>query len=154
MTPNTHFETAKSWIEARSMLTFQPVEPSNTAGRPLESLRIHVRDHKLRELAMADRTLEAHYGAFVLSQQRTNSNEARRLAMEVSYGRDARQVQVAQCEGRLYELGPEPSPDDPNDIDGRSPAVVCWHDADMFFLIASDEMSADELIKIANSMGG
>ena len=37
---------------------------------------------------------------------------------------------------RIYELGPEPGPDD---IDGRTPAVVTWHDADLFFLVGPQE---------------
>ena len=60
------------------MLAFQPLEPAYTAGRRLRSLRIHVRDHKLRELPIHDRTLEADYGPFVLSQARRGVDEARR----------------------------------------------------------------------------
>jgi hypothetical protein len=52
---------------------------------------------------------------------------------------------------RIYELGPEPAPDD---IDGRTPAVVTWHDADLFFLVASDTMSSHELVRIAISLYG
>ena len=131
------------------MLTFRPLVPKHAAGLRLQSLRIHVRDHKLRELAVADRTLEAHYGGFSLSQARKGAAEARRLALDVPYGRDGRDAQIAGCAARVYELGPEPAPDD---IDGRSPSVVAWHDAEMFYLIASDEMSADVLVKIANSL--
>ena len=50
---------------------------------------------------------------------------------------------------RVYERGPEPPP---GDIDGRSLAVVTWHDADMFYLIASDELTTDELVRIATSL--
>lgn len=46
------------------MLKFRPLEPRHTAGLRLQSIRIHVRDHKLRELSVDDRTLEAHYGSF------------------------------------------------------------------------------------------
>ena len=49
----------------------------------------------------------------------------------------------------MYELGPEPPPDD---IDGRSPSVVTWHDVDMFYLIASGEMRSHDLVSIANSL--
>ncbi len=49
----------------------------------------------------------------------------------------------------MYELGPEPPPDD---IDGRNPSVVTWQDAEMFYLIASGEMSSDKLLKIAISL--
>jgi len=39
-------------------------------------IRIHVRDHKLRELSINDRTLEGHYGGFVLSQARKGTYES------------------------------------------------------------------------------
>jgi hypothetical protein len=48
----------------------------------------------------------------------------------------------------IYELGPEPAPDD---IDGCSPAIVTWYDADLFFLVASNT-SSDELVRIAVSL--
>ena len=46
---------------------------------------------------------------------------------------------------------PEPAPDD---IDGRSPAIVAWHDGELFCLIASDTMSSDQLVRIAISLYG
>jgi hypothetical protein len=131
------------------MLTFRPLEPSHTAGLRLQSIRIHVRDHKLRELPIDGRTLEAHYGGFVLSQSRKGTHEARRLALDVAYGRAAHDGRIAGCAARVYELGPEPAP---GDIDGRSPSVVTWHDGDMFYLIASGEMSPDDLVRIAISL--
>ena len=131
------------------MLTFQPLEPKHTAGFRLQSIRIHVRDHKLRELSVDDRSLEAYYGGFVLSQARKGASEARRLAIAVPYGRAGRDAEIAGRAARAYELGPEPAADD---IDGRSPSVVAWHDAEMFYLVASDEMSSDELVKIAMSL--
>ncbi len=149
MTGDAHFETARSWKAARAMLTFEPREPEHTAGLRLQSIRIHVRDHKLRELSVEDRTLEAHYGGFVLSQTRKGVSEARRLALAVPYGQAGRAAQIAGCAARVYELGPEPAPDD---IDGRTPSVVAWHDAEMFYLIASDGMSSDELVRIAVSL--
>jgi hypothetical protein len=108
-----------------------------------------VRDHKLRELSVNDRTLEAHYGGFVLSQARKGTAEARRLALDVRYGSIAHEGQIAGHAARIYELGPEPAPDD---IDGRSPAVVTWYDADLFFLVASDTMFSGKLFRIAVSM--
>lgn len=149
MTDNPHFETARNWKAARAMLTFHPLEPRYTAGLRLQSIRIHVRDHKLRELPVGDRTLEAHYGAFVLTEARKGAIEARRLALHVPYGRDGRDIEIAGCAGRVYELGPEP---EPGDIDGRSPSVVVWHDGEMFHLIASDQMPSSELVRIAGSL--
>jgi len=131
------------------MLNFDPVEPKYTAGMPLKSIRIHVRDHKRRELAIADRTIEAHYGSFVVSQSRKGVAEARRLALEVKYGGAGRDVTVGGCAGRAYELGPDPPPDD---IDGRSPSVVTWHDGEIFHLIASGELTVDVLLRIAASL--
>ena len=74
------FETATSWKSARELVTFEPRIPHDTAGRKLQSLRIHVRDHKLRELEPTGRTLEAHYGDFVVSQAQPGKDEARRRA--------------------------------------------------------------------------
>ena len=128
---------------------FQPLEPRHTAGLRLQSIRIHIKDHKLRELPIDKRTLEAHYGAFVLTQAQKGADEARRLALNVPYGPSAREGRIAGRAARLYELGPEPSPDD---IDGRSPSVVTWHDGHMFFLIASSELSSDDLVRVAVSM--
>lgn len=128
---------------------FRPLEPRHTAGLTLQSIHIHIRDHKLRELAIADRTLEAHYGAFVVSQSWKGATESRRLALDVSYGPSSREGRIAGHSARVYELGPEPPP---GDIDGRSPSVVTWHDGDMFYLIASGEMSSDALIRVAASM--
>jgi len=144
-----NFETASSWTSARGLLSFEPRQPRNTAGLPLQSLRVHVRDHKQRELATGARTLEAHYGRFVLSQSRKGEAEAKRLALDVSYGRSPRPARIAGHDARIYELGPEPEPDD---IDGRMPAVVTWHDEGMFFFIASTEMSPDALVAVAMSL--
>jgi hypothetical protein len=131
------------------MLAFEPLEPEYTAGQRLQSISIHVRDHKLRELTVTDRTAEAHYESFVFSQVRKTADEARRLALSVPYGRDGNDAQVAGCAARMYELGPEVPP---GDIDGRSPSVVVWHDGEMLYLIASGEMSAFELSRIASSL--
>ena len=144
-----HFKAAASFQSARAMLTFDPVEPHFTAGMALQSLRIHVRDHKRRELAPGERTLEANYGSFVVSQSRKGIAEARRLALDVSYGSAGREARVGQCAARLYELGPVPPPDD---IDGRSPSVVTWHDGEMFYLIASGELPAEVLLRVASSI--
>lgn len=108
-----------------------------------------MRDHRLRALAVADRTLEAHYGAFVCSQARKGMKEARRLALTVSYGPDGRHSQIAGFAACVYELGPEPPPDD---IDGRTPSVVTWYDGEMFYLIATDRMPSADLVRIANWM--
>jgi hypothetical protein len=144
-----YFASATSWAEARAMLTFQPIHPEYTAGFPLKELRIHVRDHKQREVLPGDRTLEAYYGGFTFSQSRKRGDEARRLALTVSYGREPREARISGHPARLYDLGPEPEPDD---IDGRSPAVVAWHEGEMFYLIASGEMASEVLVAIANSI--
>src|SRR5260221_1405421 len=137
MRENPHFASVPTWNAAREKLTFQPVEPAFTAGIELHGLRIFVRDHKMRDVAIGERSLEAHYGRFVISQARKGVEEARRLALEVSYGRQPREATISGHAGRIYELGPEPEPDD---IDGRPLSVVTWHDGEMFFLIASAQM--------------
>jgi len=131
------------------MLAFRPVKPAYTAGCRLQALRIHTRDHKLQVVSVADRTLEAHYGDFVLSQTRKGLDEARRLAFKVSYGRDPRDAQIAGRTARIYELGPEPEPDD---VDGRAPAVVTWPDGELFCFLASSTVGTDVLIKVAQSL--
>ena len=149
MSANQHFASVPDLAAARGMLTFDPLEPTFTAGLEREGLRIFIRDHKLRDVAVSDRSLEAHYGRFVLSQSRKGVDEARRLALNVSYGRDPREAAIAGHPARIYELGPEPEPDD---IDERMPSVVTWHDGEMFFLIASGEMPVEELVLIALSI--
>src|SRR5207248_8244131 len=72
---NPHFETARSWKAAQELIAFTPLEPKYTAGLRLRSIRVHVRDHKMRELAVGDRTLEAHYGQFAISQIRQPAAE-------------------------------------------------------------------------------
>ena len=131
------------------MLTFQPLEPKYTAGLNLEAIRIHVRGHKLRELSIEDRTLEAHYTAFVVTQSRKRVEEARQQVSDLSHSRPIRDTQIAGRPARVCELGTEPPP---GDIGGRRPSVVCWHDAEIFYLIASDAIPSDELVRIATSL--
>jgi hypothetical protein len=59
------------------------------------------------------------------------------------------QALVAGHEARFYELGPEV---DPDDIDGRSPAVVVWHDDARFYFVASYTLRLDVLTRIAHSV--
>jgi len=146
---NPHFEAVPSWAAAGTRLTFVPVQPRNTAGCTLQSLRIHVRDHRQRELAPEERSLEACYGRFTLSQSRKGKEEARRWALSVSYGSEARAAVIAGHGARLYDHGPEPEPGDP---DERMPAVVTWHDGEMFFLLASGQLPLEELERIARSL--
>ena len=144
-----HFLSAPSFEAASTYLMFAPAVPGYTAGLSLTSIRIHIRDHKDRDLPPERRTLEAHYRRFVLSQSRPGSEEARRLALDVRYGRVPQDVRIAGCAGRVYDLGLEPPP---GDIDGRSPAVVTWHDRDLFYLVASSKLPSEELIRIAESL--
>jgi hypothetical protein len=149
MADEPHFLSAASWTAARTLLAFEPVEPAFTAGCDLKGLRIFVRDHTMRELPPGERSLEAYYERFVVSESRKGIEDARRLALDVRYGRDPREGAIAGHPARIYELGPEPEPED---IDGRPPAVVTWHDGEMFFLVASGELSAADLIPVAASM--
>ena len=131
------------------MLTFAPVEPRRTLGFRLQSLQIHIRDHKRRDLPVGERSLEAYYGGFVFSQSRSTVEDARRRALETSYGPSPVKIDVSGHEGRSYELGPEREADYP---DPRMPAVVTWSDGDRFFLVASDELEAGRLVEIARSV--
>lgn len=148
-TANPYFEAAASWDEARQRLSFEPIEPKDTAGFELEALRIQVADIDHGELAPDNRSLEAFYGGFVLTQAEKGVVEARRWALEVSYGPDPDPVTVAGHPGMGYDLGPEPPPDD---IDPRMPAVVTWHDDDRFFLLASATLETERLLDIALSL--
>lgn len=142
MADTPSFESVDDWAEAKSRLGFTPLSP---APEP-NSLRIHVRDHKAREV---EPTLEAHFDGYVLSQARRHPTEARRLAYERRYGVSPEPVDVRGHVAFTYELGPMP---DPNDIDPRTPAVVTWADDDIFMFLASDSMRVDELIEVATSL--
>ena len=85
----------------------------------------------------------------MLAQARPGPEEARRQALSVSYGRVPLSGTVFGHEARLYELGPEVPADD---IDGREPAVVTWHDGDMFYLLASTTLNRDALQRIGMSL--
>jgi hypothetical protein len=146
---NPHFATAASWDAAHALLAFVPGVPKATAGLAPPALCVYVRDRKLRAVPVGERTLEAHYGRFVLSQSRRTPEEAQRLALDVSYGRAPQEASILGRPARVYELGPEPMP---YDVDDRSPAVVAWHDGEVFYLLASREMTADALVVIAMSV--
>lgn len=146
MTDNPHFEKVPSIQAAGRLVSFAPLELNYTAGFGLESVSVHVRDHKNREVGIADRSVEAHYGAFGFAQSRHAAGEAQRLATSVSYGLVGNPVEIGGCPGQIYELGPEPEDDD---IDGRAPAVVTWHDGELFYLLASDQLTSAELRNIA-----
>jgi hypothetical protein len=145
---NPHFATIDTWDDAEPLVGFRPLVPRYLAGFDLQALRVHVMDHRRRDLPIEERTLEAHYGGFVLSEAKRGTAEARRLALDASYGAEPRETSVGGREARVYELGPEPEPDDP---DGRMPALVAWADGELFLLVASGELSADELLAIAAS---
>jgi hypothetical protein len=138
---NQHFISVDGWAEAAAILGFEPLRPRK---RGL-AFRIHVMDHRNREVAP---TLEVDFDGFVLSQADREPAEAARLAAE-RYGPDSRVVSVGNHEALLYELGPEP---DPDDVDPRSPAVVTWADGRRFVFVASDRHDAADLLEIATSL--
>lgn len=149
MTDNPHFQSVGSWKDARKLLSFKPLEPKTLAGRRLRSLSAHVRDHKRRKLPVRDRSIEAHYDDLVFTQAWKTVEEARRLVLDVSYGPDGCNCEVAGRPGRRYELGPTPPADD---IDPRSPSVVVWHDGEVFLLLASGELPCAALLRIAETL--
>lgn len=152
MPQNDHFEIAADWEAAERLVDFKPRRPSYTAGCTLNTLAIYVKDPNKRPLPIGKRSLEAHYGRFVIDQHRTSSEEeAKRRTFAGSYGQDPVTVRIAGHPGCSYAPGPEP---EPGDIGGRAPAVIVWHDGDMFYLIASEELDNDVLRRIGSSMYG
>ena len=149
MPENPHFETLATWEAARERVDYEVVLPGETAGHALSSLALFVLDHRLREVPPEKQSLEAHYGAFVFTQSRPGAEAARCSAVETSYGSAPREDRVGSHEARVYERGPEPEPGDP---DGRMPAVVVWARGDGFYLVASTELDAEELLAIARSV--
>ena len=139
---NQHFLSFDSWREAEDHLGYAPL------GRKLDaesrSFRLHVRDHRLREVAP---TLEVQFDGFVLSQALRGHQEVRRLATEETYGAMGKETSVGGHRSIRFELGPEP--DDP---DPRAPAVVTWADGDMFFLMVSDAVEVERLVELADSL--
>jgi hypothetical protein len=93
--PNAYFDRVGSWHHAQTKLTFVPIKPRYTVGLSLQSLDIHVRDTAHGELAIKDRSLEAHYGSFVLTQSLKGEEEAQRWATRVGYGPGPREWNVA-----------------------------------------------------------
>lgn len=148
MAENPHFASIEDWAAAEELLGFTPLRPSDTAGRPLDALRVHAMDYRMRELPIDERTLEAHYDGFVFTQSGPGNAEARRLAYELSYGTVAREATIAGRDARAYDEGPVPEPDDP---DGQMPAVVVWPDGDRFLLLAG-ELDVPTLLRIAASI--
>jgi len=152
MPENPHFESAPSWHAAAKKLNFKPLVPRKNFRHKLKSLSIYVRDHKMRQLPIGKRSLEANFGFFMFSQaQRADADEARRQTIELPYGHFEQEVLIAGHVGRVYELGPEPPADD---IDGRSPSVVVWHDGSIFYMLASYELPSINLVRIASSFYG
>lgn len=144
-----HFESFRDWESAAARVGRALRIPRDTAGRSLTTLELFVRDHRMREVGPEEQALEAHYGAFSFSQSRPGAEAARRAVVETSYGVGPRPVDVGGCEARAYERGPAPAPDDP---DPRMPAIVVWCDGDEFFLVASEELDVDALLRIAGSV--
>jgi hypothetical protein len=144
---NPHFELFDSWEAAEERVGYAPLVP--VSSHELERLALFVRDHRMREVPPKMQALEAYYGSFVFSQSRPGEEEARRRAIDERYGDDPRTVSVEGREGRGYERGPEPPPDDP---DPRMPAVVAWADGPRSLLLASDQLELADLLTIAASL--
>ena len=149
MTDNPHFASIEGWADAEALIGFPPLQPSDTAGFMLDSLRVHVMDYRLRQLPPEERTLEAHYGGFVFTQSGPGREEARRLACDQSYGAEPKTATVGPHEARAYEAGPVPEPDDPA---GQMPPIVAWADGDRFLFMAGVELELPALLRIAGSI--
>ena len=103
----------------------------------------------MREVPAAKQVLEAHFGAFVLNQSLPGVAAARTLALDTRYGASSMPARIGPYEARTYQRGPEPQPDD---LDGRMPAVVTWAEDARFFLIASHELNLGDLMTVAASL--
>jgi len=147
--PLPRFLAPATWEEASALLDFVPRRPADTRGRVLRGLRVHVRDHRRRDLPRHLRTFEAHFDGVAVCQSRPGASAARRRARDVRYGADAMPIRIGGHEGRAYPLGPEVPPDD---IDGRSAAVVTWPDGPMFHFVMSTQLPLDELTLVAASL--
>jgi hypothetical protein len=147
--PLPSFVAPATWAEAAALLTFEPRVPGDTRGRALVGLRVHVRDHRRRDLPRHLRTFEAHYDGLAVCQSCPGASAARRRALEVRYGQNGRPVRIGGRDGRAYPLGPEVPPDD---IDGRSAAVVTWWDGPMHHFVASTELPLEDLERVAASL--
>jgi hypothetical protein len=147
--PHPRFLSPPTWDDVRPLVDFDPWMPADTRGEVLRGLRVHVRDHRRRDLPRRLRSVEAHYETFAVAQSQPGALAATRSALEVSYGLAPVPVRVHGHRGRAYALGPEVPPDD---IDGRSPAVVTWHDGPRFFFVLSSRRDVDDLLQIAHSL--
>ena len=147
--PLPRFLAPDTWEQAAALMAFTPRRPADTRGRALRGLRVHVRDHRRRDLPLHLRTFEAHYDGLAVCQSRPGALGARRRALERRYGPGATEIRLFGHEGRAYPLGPEVPADD---IDGRSAAVVAWHDGPMFHFVASTQLPVEELTMVAASL--
>ena len=147
--PAPRFLSPATWNEAGALVDFTPRIPGDTRGRLLRGLRVHVRDHRRRDLPRHLRTLEAHYDGVAVSQARPGASTARRRALEVRYGQAPYPVVVRGHAGQAYPLGPEVPPDD---IDGRNGAVVTWADGPMFYFVMSTQLEVDDVVLVAASL--
>lgn len=138
------FTIIASWTDAAALVTFVPRVPQPEPPGPVR-LRLHVRDHRGRAFGEAERTLEAQYPQFVLSQSRHAHHQAQRLAFGRTYGRGGYAIVVGGRPGRAFPRGPEP---EPGDFDRPSPAVVTWADGALFLLLASDELTPEDLAAV------
>ncbi|MGD9904839.1 MAG: ankyrin repeat domain-containing protein [Vicinamibacterales bacterium] len=147
--PLPRFLAPATWAEAAALLTFVPRVPAETLGRALVGLRVHVRDHRHRDLPRHLRTFEAHYDGVAVCQSCPGPLAARRRAFEVRYGEGGRPIRVAGREGCGYPLGPEVPADD---VDGRSAAVATWADGPMFHFLASTQLPLEDVERVAASL--
>jgi hypothetical protein len=150
MATNVHFAQATSWVEAQELVPFDLLTPDFGLGGPT-SISVFVRDHRMRDVPLRERSVEAWFADFVFSQTSREPDEARRLALDVSYGGVARVGSVGPCPATMYDLGPDVPDDDP---DGRSPAVVTWHEGEKFYLMASHVLPCADLVRMAATLYG
>jgi hypothetical protein len=136
-------DAAERWFGAT------PARPRETLGRALLGYRVRLRDHRDRLLPVRGRDLEVHFDDFVFTQVSLGPDEARRRALEWSYGPEPLELRIGPHEGRGYERGPEPAADD---LDAPLPTVVTWSVGGLHLLLASGTLPVLRLVEVAQSV--
>ena len=147
--PPPHWAKPSDWEAAARWFGARPARPRDARGRAVQAFRVRLRDHRDRLLPVARRDLEVHFDDFVFTQVSVGAEEARRRALEWSYGPEPTEMRIGPHEGRGYERQPDPPDDDP---DPPLPTVVTWAVAERHFLLASSTLSVAELIEVAHAV--
>ncbi|MBT8404140.1 MAG: ankyrin repeat domain-containing protein [Gemmatimonadetes bacterium] len=147
--PPPHWAQPTDWEAAGRWFGATPARPRDTLGRTVQAFRVRLRDHRDRLLPAAGRDLEVHFDDFDFTQVSVGHEEARRRALEWSYGPEAMELRIGPHAGRGYERQPDPPEADP---DPPLPTVVTWWVGERHFLLASATLAVAQLIEVAHSV--